>query len=180
MLQVKLNIGEPRSISMSTTPENPRETSRAEDYRDFEERDIDEGWPYPDRDAAGAKRNEAYGRSPAGLESDGNAGTEVADAPAIQSGGGPAISRDIAHEAIEDDGLEETISNLLADRDDLDAEQITVRVLDGVVELSGSVETVQAASLAERIADAVPGVGRVRNQLVLTGVDSNIPEDANG
>jgi len=165
---------------MATKPDENRETSREEDYRDFEERDLDEGWPYPDRDAAVGKRNEAYGRAPAGLESDGNAGAEVADAPAIRSAGGPTISRDIAHEAIEDDALEEQISDRIANHDDLDADQITVTVHHGMVELSGSVETAEASNLVARIASAVPGVAGVRNELVLTGLDSHIPGDANG
>lgn len=165
---------------MATIPEEPRETSREEDYRDFEERDLDEGWPYPDRDKAGGKRNEAYGRSPGGLESDGNAGAEVADNPAIRSSGGPTISRDIAHEAIEDDALEEDITDRMSNHDELDADQITVTVHNGRVELSGTVETAEASSLATRIAAAAPGVAGVRNRLVLTGLDSHIPGDANG
>ena len=165
---------------MVTMSDKPRETSREEDYRDFEERDLDEGWPYPDRDAADRKRNEAYGRSPAGLESDGNPGAEVADAPAIRSGGGPALSKDIAHGSIEDDDLEEHVADRLSDSADLDIEQITVSVRHGIVELTGSVETAEASALATRIAAAVPGVGSVRNRLVLIGVDSHIPGDANG
>jgi len=165
---------------MATTPDKPRETSREEDYRDFEERDLDEGWPYPDREVADPKRNEAYGRSPAGLESDGNPGTEVADAPAIRSAGGPALSKDVAHGSIEDDGLEEQIAERLSENPDLDLEQITVRVRRGVAELTGSVETAEASSMAARIAGTVAGIGGVRNRLVLTGVDSHIPGDANG
>lgn len=165
---------------MATMPDKPRETSREEDYRDFEERDLDEGWPYPDRDTVEGKRNEAYGRSPAGLESDGNAGAEVADGPAIRSGGGSALSREIAHGAIEDDALEEEIADRLSSHADLDTEQITVTAHNGVVELSGSVETAEASTLAARIAAAVRGVAGVRNRLVLIGVDSHIPDDANG
>ena len=39
------------------------EFSREEDYRDFEQRDIDGGWPYDDGAGAGAKpvANAAYG-----------------------------------------------------------------------------------------------------------------------
>lgn len=165
---------------MATTPPISRETSREEDYRDFEARDLDDAWPYPDQDAATVKRNEAYGGSPAGVESDGNPGSEVTDGPAIQSRGGPAISREIAHDAIEDDGLEEEITDLISNHDELDADQITVTVLQGIVALSGSVETARASALAERIAAGVSGVGGVRNGLVLTGLDSHIPGDADG
>jgi hypothetical protein len=165
---------------MASIPEKPRETSREDDYRDYDERDIDEGWPYPDADAAGRKRNEAYGGSPAGLEDDGNPGAEVSGAPAILSEGGPALSKGIAHEAIEDDALEEEITDQLSNRADLDMEQVTVRVRNGVAELTGSVETHQASAVAAQIAAAVPGIDDVRNRLVLTGLDSHIPGDANG
>jgi osmotically-inducible protein OsmY len=157
-----------------------RETSREEDYRDYEERDLDEGWPYPDQDAARRKANEAYGVAPAGLEGDTNAGTEVADAPAIHSDGGPSLSRGIAHEAIDDDALEEKISNRFADRDDIDEDQITVTVQHGVAKLSGNVDTSAAAALVVRIVAAVPGVRGVYNLLVPVGIDSHIPGDATG
>ena len=155
-----------------------RETSREKDYRDYEERDLDQGWPYPDQDAAMRKANEAYGTAPAGLESDTNPGAEVAGDPAIRSEGGPSLSQRIAREAIEDDALEEEISNHLTDRDDIDEDQITVTVQHGVAKLSGSVETSSHAALAARIAAAVPGVRAVYNLLVPTGLDSHIPGDA--
>jgi hypothetical protein len=158
--------------------ERSRETSREDDYRDYEERDLEDGWPYPDQDAARRKANEAYGVAPAGLEGETNPGTEIADAPAIQSGAGPVLSQGIAHEAIEDDALEEEISNHFSDRDDIDETQITVTVRHGVAKLSGSVETAADAALAARIASAVPSVRAVYNLLVPVGLDSHSPGDA--
>lgn len=155
-----------------------RETSREEDYRDYEERDLDQGWPYADEDAARRKANEAYGVAPAGLEGDTNPGTEVSGDPVIRSEGGPAVSRGIAREAIDDDALEEEISDHFTDRDDIDDDQITVTVQHGVAKLSGTVETAMDAARAARIAAAVPGVRAVYNLLVPVGLDGHIPSDA--
>jgi hypothetical protein len=114
-----------------------RETSREEDYRDYEERDLDQGWPYADEDAARRAR-----------------------------------------EAIDDDALEEEISDHFTDRDDIDDDQITVTVQHGVAKLSGTVETNIDAARAARIAAAVPGVRAVYNLLVPVGLDGHIPSDA--
>ena len=163
---------------MTGISDRSRETSREEDYRDYGERDVDDGWPYPDADTAKKKRNEAYGTAPAGLEGDTNPGTEIAGSPEIRSEGGPALAQGIAREAIDDDALEEQIFDQLTRRDDIDEDQITVTVRDGIVELTGSVDEADAAFVAEQIAGAVPGVRFVRNRLVSRGVDSRIPNDA--
>lgn len=155
-----------------------RETSREEDYRDYEERDLKDGWPYPDDDNTRRKSNEAYGSSPAGLEGDPNPGAEIAGNPEIRSEGGPALAQGIASEAIDDDALEEQIFDQLTERADIDEDQITVTVRNGIAELTGNVDTTDAAFVAEQIAGAVPGVRFVRNRLVSLGVDSHIPDDA--
>jgi hypothetical protein len=155
-----------------------RETSREEDYRDYEERDLNDGWPYPDDDTSKKKRNEAYGAAPAGLEGDTNPGAEIAGNPEIRSEGGPALAQGIAREAIDDDVLEEQIFDEFSNRDDIDESQITVTVHDGIAELTGSVDGTDATFVAEQIAGAVPGVRFVRNRLVSMGIDSHIPSDA--
>ena len=159
-------------------PERSSDTSREDDYRDYEARDIDDGWPYADSDSARRKANDAYGRAPAGLEADPNPGTEIAGAPAIRSAGGPAPSQEITREAIDDDALEEEVSNHFIDRDDIDEDHIIVSVQHGVVKLSGNVETATEAARAARVAAAVPGVRAVYNLLVPVGLDSHIPGDA--
>lgn len=163
---------------MIDIPDGARETSREEDYRDYEERDLDNGWPYPDNDTSRKKRNEAYGAPPAGLEGDINPGAEIAGNPEIRSEGGPALAQGIAREAIDDDALEEQIFDQLSDREDIDESQITVTVHDGIVELTGSVDGTDATFVAEQIAGAVRGVRFVRNRLVSIGIDSHIPNDA--
>jgi len=155
------------------------ETAREEDYRDYEERDAEQGWPYADADGdLGRKRNAAYGQSEANFDSEGNPGTEVTGGPAILSEGGPSISKGIAHDAIDDDALEEEVSDRLSLDDRIDESQITVTIRDGVAELSGSVETREQQLVAEQIVAAVAGIRIVRNRLVLTGLDSHIPYDA--
>ena len=163
---------------MIETSDRPRETSREEDYRDYEERDLDDGWPYPDGDTARKKRNEAYGVAPAGLEGDANPGAEIAANPEIRSEGGPALAQGIVREAIDDDALEEQIFDQLSNREDFDEDQITVTVRDGIAELTGRVDRAEATFIAEQIAGSVPGVRFVRNRLVSMGVDSHIPSDA--
>lgn len=163
---------------MTGISDSARETSREEDYRDYEERDLDDGWPYPDGDTAKKKANEAYGVAPAGLEGDTNPGAEIAGNPEIRSEGGPALAQGIAREAIDDDALEEQIYDELTRRDDIDEDQITVTVRDGIAELTGNVDQGDAAFIAEQIAGSVAGVRFVRNRLVSMGVDSHIPNDA--
>lgn len=155
------------------------ETAREEDYRDYEERDLDQGWPYSDADRdRGRKRNAAYGQSEANFDSEGNAGVEIAGQTEIVSEGGPAISTEIAHDAINDDALEEAISDRLSLDDRIDESQITVTVRGGIAEIGGSVETREEQFVAEQIVEGVSGIRIVRNRLVLTGVDSHIPSDA--
>lgn len=155
-----------------------RETSREEDYRDQEARNLDDGWPYADVDATARKRNEAYGRAPSGLEDDGNPGVEISSDPEIRSDGAPAFASRPSRDATDDDALEERVFDSISGAADVDDEQITVTVRDGMVELSGRVDRAETAVLAERLAGAVPGVRLVRNRLVSMGIDSHIPDDA--
>lgn len=163
---------------MAESPDRSPETSREEDYRDYDERDLEEGWPYPDADAAGAKRNEAYGAAPAGLGANDNPGAGIAGNPAIPSEGGPTLARGTAREAIDDDALEERIFDQLVGHEDIDEDEVTVTVHHGIAELSGHVDRLEATFIAERIAGSVPGVRLVRNTLVATGTDSHVPGDA--
>jgi hypothetical protein len=164
---------------MAVERRDTSETAREEDYRDYEERDVDEGWPYADADGdLGRKRNAAYGQSAANFDSEANPGTETAGGTAIASEGGPSISKSIAHDAIDDDALEEEVSDRLSLDDRIDESQITVTIHDGVAELSGSVETRDQQFVAEQIVATVAGIRFVRNRLVLTGLDSHIPYDA--
>jgi hypothetical protein len=164
---------------MAVERRDTSETAREEDYRDYDERDLDEGWPYADADGSrGRKRNAAYGQPAANFDAEENPGVEVAGQTAILSEGGPALSKGIAHEAIDDDALEEEVSDRLSLDDRIDESQITVTIHGGIAEISGSVETREQQFVAEQIVESVSGIRIVRNRLVLTGVDSHIPYDA--
>jgi osmotically-inducible protein OsmY len=172
-------IDQAKEAAMAVEPRDVSETAREEDYRDYEERDLDEGWPYADADGnRGRKRNAAYDQSQANFDSEENPGVEIAGQTAIVSEGGPALSKGIAHDAIDDDALEEEISDRLSLDDRIDESQITITVHGGIAELTGSVETREQQFVAEQIVEAVAGIRIVRNRLVLTGLDSHIPYDA--
>src|ERR1700752_2220555 len=50
--------------------------SREEAYRDYDERNLDDGWPYSDKSGAASppSENRAYGETPANFDSDPNRG----------------------------------------------------------------------------------------------------------
>ncbi len=60
-----------------TTDKKP--VSREEDYRDYEERNRDEGWPYSDEPGATSADpgNRPYGETPANFDRDPNPGFRV-------------------------------------------------------------------------------------------------------
>ena len=64
-----------------------------------------------------------------------------------------------------DDRIREDVSDRLTEHGDLDASEIEVDVSQGVVTLSGSVDDRWGKRLAEDIAERVPGVRDVMNQL---------------
>ena len=152
---------------------------REEAYRDFEERDLDEGWPYADADGTrGRKRNLAYGQGQADFDAEANPGVEVAGGTAILSAGGPSLARSIAHEAIDDDALEEAVYEILSNDDRIDESQITVTIHRGVADIDGSVETREQYAIAELLVEQVQGIRAVRNGLAVLGLDGHIPMDA--
>jgi hypothetical protein len=67
-----------------------------------------------------------------------------------------------------DERLTEEINERLTDDDNLDATEITVRVVDGRVTLEGSVDQRWMKHLAEDIADACSGVKEVDNRITVT------------
>ncbi|MCD2173554.1 BON domain-containing protein [Rhizobium sp. C4] len=157
---------------------SPPETDREEDYRDYDKRNIGEGWPYADEDGLPADRNAPYGTTGSNFDESGRAGVEIGNRPNISSHGGPEISDAGEGGVIEDDVLEEKITELLSENENFDMRLITVTVHEGVAVLSGDVETEHARVLASRLTTSVRGVRRCRNDLVLIGADSHIPSDS--
>ncbi|MCO5733848.1 BON domain-containing protein [Rhizobium sp. SSA_523] len=154
--------------------------SREEDYRDYDTRNIDDGWPYADQAGAGAGEveNAAYGDPKANFDRERNKGYSVdnADADGLEE----AVSdpRKPATVGVEEsDDLEERVTNAIEQADIVAMETIDVRADGTTVTLEGEVDdqkTVQAIVATVR---RVPGVGKVRNELTLLGIDTLIPDD---
>jgi HSP20 family molecular chaperone IbpA len=151
-------------------------TSREDDFRDYEERDIDGGWPYADEDASGKPGNAGYGASESNFDRASAPPAEIADEPVIDSTGGPVAAPSSVDPAIDDDALGERIAAALEDNG-LDQEVLTITVHDSVAELSGRVDTDEEKNRLIRVAIAVPGVRNIIDGLTLSGVDSHIPSD---
>jgi hypothetical protein len=154
------------------------ETAREEDYRDYDKRNIGEGWPYADEDLQPASRNAPYGTSTSNLDESGNVGAEISGEPAMESHGGPSVAASLEHRSIEDDGLEEKISERLETIKELDPDLITVTVHNRVATLEGHVDTESLRMRAQTLALEVKDVRGCVNRLVLIGADSHIPSDS--
>lgn len=159
-------------------PKTHHRTSREDDFRDYDDRSIREGWPYADEDAIAAEENGAYGASESNFDRADGPAAEIADDPAIESEGGPALDPASADDAIADDALEETIVEMLEEHD-LNGNRFTVTVHDAVATIAGRVETPEERVVLTRLILSVPGVRNVVDELHMTGVDSHIPPDAN-
>jgi hypothetical protein len=163
---------------MADRDDPPRETDREEDYRDYDKRNIGDGWPYADEDGLPADRNAPYGGTGSNFDESGRVGVEIARRPEIESHGGPALSPAGEENVIEDDVLEEQITEVLSQNESFLPDLITVAVHEGVATLSGEVETAHDRALARTLTLAVRGVRGCVNELVLIGVDSHIPSDS--
>ncbi|MGF9567313.1 BON domain-containing protein [Neorhizobium sp. JUb45] len=153
--------------------------SREEDFRDYEARDIDEGWPYADKPGATSKQvdNAAYGAS-GNFDRERNGGFRV---DGIEADGQENRLRDrglpetVGRE--NDDDLEERISDALENLEDLQMEMIDLHVDDTTVVLEGMVDDDALIRRIVATVQRVPGVGRVVSRITAGGVDSHIPDD---
>ncbi len=155
------------------------ELSREEDYRDFEQRDLEEGWPYDDESGASRKPvgNAAYG------EADGNFDRERDDGVRITRSGQDAIDPPAYPETgderstEDDDQLESDIAALIENLHGINPDAIDIRVEGRAVTLSGSIDTPEERRLLEMKVLAVEGVEKVHNRIETIGSDSHIPRD---
>ena len=154
----------------NTIPEKDRE----EDYRDFEERDLGEGWPYADGEPV-KKRNAAYGDGSEELDPD---NIEIAAEPFIESEGGPSLFPEEEVGSINDDDIEERIFESLSQSDRWNDNQIEVTVHNGVATIEGEVDTAQESQAINQLILRTAGVRKTQNNLILLGADSHIPTDA--
>lgn len=154
--------------------------SREEDYRDLEERNLDDGWPYADGSGAGTggPENRPYGETSANFDSDPNKGFRVDGTD--EDGNENRLKDSLRANSIDrgnSDDLEERVNENLENIPGVDIDSIEVHADGHVVTLEGSVETIGIARKVELSALSVDGVRHVRNKLELTGVDAHIPNE---
>jgi hypothetical protein len=147
---------------------------REEDFRDYQERDLGDGWPYADGEPK-KKRNAEYGKASDELDPD---NFEIAGDTTIESDGGPSLFPREESGTIADDAIEEVIATKLSDSGRWDDNQIELTVNNGVVTIEGEVETEHERQLINQLVLRTPGVRDSVNNLLLIGVDSHIPSDA--
>jgi BON domain len=154
--------------------------SREEDYRDFEERNLDDGWPYADGSGAKAEasENRPYGETSTNFDSDRNSGFRIdgtdADGNENRLKDSPTpdtIGRD------ESDDLEARVTDNLENIPEVDIDSVEVHADGHTITLEGSVETIGIARKVELGTLSVDGVHHVRNHLQMTGVDAHIPDE---
>jgi osmotically-inducible protein OsmY len=73
-----------------------------------------------------------------------------------------------------DSRVYEDVCDRLTGHGQIDASAIEVSVADGIVKLSGTVDSRADKRLAESLADSVSGVRDVDNSLTLRGASANI------
>jgi hypothetical protein len=163
------------------TMKEPKITTREDEFRDYEERDIRDGWPYSDRDGDGhPRRNAAYGAPEANLDQLEDKGIEVTDDVVLQNAEGvPLPFSDLTEDVVADDDLEDRITRALEDDERIDLTSLQITVRDGVALLEGTVDSADDRKHLIALMRAMRGVRDVNtNGLIARGVDSNIPGDA--
>ena len=148
-------------------------------FRDYDDRNIDEGWPYDDASGAGARPvdNAAYGDPKANFDSDRNRGYHVDEA------GFDGLEERVVDSTYpgtqgleESDDLEERVSNAIEDLGLISMEAIDVHAENGVVTLEGVVDDAATSRKIGRHVQTIAGVRQIVNNIRLAGVDSRIPD----
>ncbi|WP_411034015.1 BON domain-containing protein [Shinella sp. BYT-45] len=158
-----------------------KNASREEEFRDYEQRDIRDGWPYADdEDTRRAARNAPYGASDAGLDKADGDGIAVAGDPAARDvDGAPLPFADDGGEAVADDDLEARIAEALEEDGRVDLDSLSFTIRDGIAVLDGAVDSEDDRRHLVALFGRVKGVREVRAGGLLTrGVDSHIPRDS--
>jgi hypothetical protein len=156
-------------------PNRPtNDKDREEDFRDYNERDLGEGWPYADGEPV-KKRNAEYGKASDELDP---TNMEVASETFIESDGGPSLFPEDEGGSIDDDAIEEEISTKLSDSGRWDDNQFEITVHGGIATIEGEVETEHDRQVINQIVLRTAGIRKTVNNLILIGADSHIPSDA--
>lgn len=157
-----------------------KDLSREEDYRDFDQRDRTDGWPYDDSVGAGARPvdNQAYGES-ANFDRDRNEGFRFssADSSGLEHKPSDPVLPETNHRETSDQ-IEADITTAIESLEDISVDAIDVHVDGHTVTLTGAVDTIAELRKLELAVLAVPEVREVDNQVITLGVDSHIPQDA--
>ncbi len=162
------------------TKKSVNNVPREADYRDYDTRNIDDGWPYADQAGAnaGPVGNAAYGDPEANFDRERNSGYSVdnADADGLEE---PVADRPTpATIGVEEsDDLEERVSDAIDALDLVPMETIDIRADGTTVTIEGEVDDQQTARKIIAAVKRVRGVGKVQNALTLLGIDSLIPDD---
>ncbi len=154
--------------------------SREEDFRDYDVRNIDQGWPYDDAPGAGASPvgNAAYGDPKANFDRERNGGYHVDEADFDGLEERVVEAERPGAEGLEDsDDLEERVTDAIDNLDLISMESIDVHAHNGVVTLEGVVDDAETSGKIGRHIQTVAGVRKIVNNLRLAGVDSRIPDD---
>lgn len=158
-----------------------KQAPREDDFRDYEQRDIRDGWPYPDNDGdLNDGKNAPYGTPGINFDARDNKGVEVEADPDLRDiDGAPMPFSDGREEAIADDDLEARIMQTLEDDERVDLDMLEITIRDGVAELDGAVDSEDDRRHLIGLLRRVKGLRDVRAEgLLARGVDSHIPRDA--
>ncbi len=157
-----------------------KDLSREEDYRDFEQRDIENGWPYDDGAGAASRPvgNDAYGETGANFDRERNGGYRVTKVD-TDGGQAPLVSPVLPETDHREnsDQLEADVAAALEDLPDLLLNALDIHADGHVVTLRGRVDTAEERRMIELRVVAVSGVSTVRNMITTMGVDTHIPSD---
>jgi hypothetical protein len=155
-----------------------KHVSREEDFRDYEERDIRDGWPYPDDDdARQVAQNAPYASPGAKLDQLNNEGVAITRDPAARDvDGAPLPFADETGDIIADDVLEARIMETLEDDDGVDLAALDLTIRDGVAVLDGAVDSEEDRRHLIGFLRRVKGVRDVdADGLRARGVDIHLP-----
>jgi hypothetical protein len=164
-----------------TKDDRKTEFSREDDYRDYDQRNIGDGWPYADAPGATATEvgNRAYGETGANFDRERNEGFRVE--PVDADGSEPDIATPVlptTNGREDDDQLESDIAEALEGIDGTLLAGLDVHVDGHTVTLRGTVDTAEERRMIELKVLGVAGVGNVKNFITTLGVDSHIPTDS--
>ncbi len=154
--------------------------STEEEFRDDDQRNITDGWPYADGEGATAAPvgNRSYGETSANFDQERNQGFRVEDVDA--AGFEPDLATPVLPTTDgreDDDQLESDISAALEGFDDTVLTGLDIHVDGHLVTLRGAVDTAEERREIELKVLGVRGVSEVKNFITTLGVDSHMPDD---